>query len=94
LLEPIDINADGNAFDAHAPASYVQKRCPMMDCAKFLDEAASEVVGIPLCLHTHKIIVRNDAQELCASWKSPKHFRSRPGNMMKVPDAVGDADGS
>src|SRR5215207_978057 len=93
LRDPMDVNADWSAFDADTTASDVEKIGPAVDCAKFLDEAASEVVGIPLCLHTHKVIVGDDTEELGASWKSSKHFGSGPGNVMKVPDRVGDPDG-
>ena len=92
MLEPIDVNADWSAFDADTAASDVEKIGSAVDRAKVLDEAASQVVGIPLCLHAHKIIVRDDAQELCTAWKSSKNLRSRPGNVMKVPDRVCDAD--
>jgi hypothetical protein len=75
LLKPVHVNADWVAFDADAPASYIDKIYPAANGAKFLDEAASEIVGIPLCLHTYEIIVRDDTQKLGASGKSPKHFR-------------------
>ena len=61
MLETIDVNADWRAFDANTAASDIEKIGPAMDCAKFLDEATSEVVRIPLGLHTEKIIVRDDA---------------------------------
>jgi hypothetical protein len=67
LLEPVHVNADRNAFDADTLASYIDKICPAMGGAKFLDGAASKVVGIPPRLRTYEIIVWDDAQELCAA---------------------------
>ncbi len=61
---------------------------------QFLYEPMPEVVGVPFGLHANEIEIHDRAQKICASWKRSEHLRSRPRDMMKVPDRIGEAESS
>src|SRR5215208_3130069 len=66
----------------------------MWNGAEFLHKSTPKIVGIPISLHSDQVKIHDPAEKISASWKGSEHLRSRPWDMMKVPDGVGEADRS
>jgi hypothetical protein len=90
FLKVAGVDADWKAFHAGAPSACLQHIHLLSNGAEFLPKRPPEVVGIPHSLHSDQIEIHDRAQKICASWKCSEHLRSRPGDMMKVPDQISE----
>src|SRR3954452_24276551 len=94
VLKVERVDADRKAFHAGLPSACSQYIGLLRNGAELLHKCSPKVVGIALSLHSDEIEIHDRPQKVCASWKCSEHLRSRPGDMMKIPDQIGEAERS
>src|SRR6266446_4562368 len=94
FLKVARVDADRKAFHAGALSIHIQHISFPGTGTEFLQKRAPKIVGISLSLHSDEIKIHDRAQKIRGSRKCSEHLRSRPWNMMKVPNQIGDAERS
>jgi hypothetical protein len=74
--------------------TYFQHTSSVRNGVELLNQAAPKVIGIALRLCADEIVIREGVQKLFCPRQCCKDFRSRPGDMVKVPDRIDKTEGS